>query len=127
MTGKTAAGSEPTGRRTAETASGDDVGRDLIFDEGDAVAQLQLPLLQALQHQEIRRRRLMQRVDRGIEVAVLLLQTRKLGEEFALILIVHGCVLTGKHDEVVAAEAAARRNILPERARRKPNRFHSHD
>ncbi|GIQ78409.1 hypothetical protein BraRD5C2_68600 [Bradyrhizobium sp. RD5-C2] len=69
----------------------------------------------------------MQRVDRGIEVAVLLLQTRKLGEEFALILIVHGCVLTGKHEEVVAAEAAARRNILPERAPRKPNRFHSHD
>ncbi|MCC8983990.1 MULTISPECIES: hypothetical protein [Bradyrhizobium] len=69
----------------------------------------------------------MQRVDRGIEVAVLLLQTRKLGEEFTLILIVHGCVLTGKHDEVVAAEAAAYRNILPARAPRKPNRFHSHD
>jgi len=29
----------------------DDVGRDLVFDEGDAVAQLQLPLLQTLHHQ----------------------------------------------------------------------------
>src|SRR5882757_6294000 len=92
---------------TAPTrASGDDVGRDLIFDEGDAIAQLQLPLLQALQHQEIRRRRLMQRINRSIEIAVLLLQTRKLGVEFALILIVHGCILADRQDEVVADEAA---------------------
>jgi hypothetical protein len=58
---------------------------------------------------------------------VLLLQTRELGVEFALILIVHGCVLTDKHDEIAAAEAAACWNILPARAPRKPNRFHSHD
>jgi hypothetical protein len=91
----------------AQRASGDDVGRDLVFDEGDAIAQLQLPLLQALQHQQVRRRRLMQRVDRGIEIAVLLLQTRELGVEFALILVIHGCKLTDKHDVVVASEAAA--------------------
>ena len=29
-------------------ALGDDVGRELVFDEGDAVAQVQLALLQAL-------------------------------------------------------------------------------
>ncbi|KWV44441.1 hypothetical protein AS156_24335 [Bradyrhizobium macuxiense] len=85
----TSRAAEPA-RRRAIRASRDDVGRDLVFDEGDAIAQLQLPLLQALQHQQIRRGRLMQRVDRGVEVAVLLLQTRKLGVEFALILIVHG-------------------------------------
>lgn len=84
MTGKTAARPEPEAPnregRAPRRASGNDVGRDLVFDEGDAIAQLQLPLLQALQHQEIRRRRLVQRVDRGIEVAVLLLQTRELGD-----------------------------------------------
>ena len=68
----------------------DDVRRDLVFDEGDAVAQLQLSFLQPLQHQQIRRRRLMQRVDRRIEIAVLLLQPREFDVEFALIFVGHG-------------------------------------
>ncbi|MFK4722038.1 hypothetical protein ABIE89_003138 [Bradyrhizobium niftali] len=34
--------------RKARWGSGDDVGRDLVFDEGDAVAQQQLALLQPL-------------------------------------------------------------------------------
>src|SRR6185437_4796353 len=54
--------------------SGDDIRRDLVLDEGDAVAQLQLAFLQPLQPQQIRRRRLMKRVDRCVEIAVLLLQ-----------------------------------------------------
>src|SRR5258707_13133210 len=33
-------------------ASGDDIRRDLVFDEGDAIAQLQLALLQPLQPQQ---------------------------------------------------------------------------
>jgi hypothetical protein len=61
------AGAAHTPRR-----SGDDVGRDLVFDEGDAVAQLQLALLQSLQPQQIRGGRLMQRIDRRVEIAVLL-------------------------------------------------------
>ncbi|VIO66045.1 hypothetical protein CI1B_11570 [Bradyrhizobium ivorense] len=70
----------------------------------------------------------MQRVDRGIEIAVLLLQTRKLGVEFALILVVHGCKLTDKHDKVVADEAAAAwRNIVLGHAPRKLDWFRSHD
>ena len=32
---------------------GDDIRRDLVFDEGDAVAQLQLALLQPLQPREL--------------------------------------------------------------------------
>ena len=68
----------------------DDVRRDLVFDEGDTVAQLQLALLQPLQPQQIRRRRLMQRVDRRVEIAVLLLQPRKFGLEFAIIFVGHG-------------------------------------
>src|SRR5690348_1483235 len=54
--------------------SGDDVGCDLVFDEGDAVTQLQLALLQPLQPQQVGGRRLMQRIDRRVEIAVLLLQ-----------------------------------------------------
>src|SRR5689334_3250792 len=59
--------------RTEGGFSGDDVRRDLIFDEGDAVAQLQLALLQPLQAQQIRRRRLVQGIDGRVEIAVLLL------------------------------------------------------
>jgi hypothetical protein len=69
---------------------GDDVRRDLILDEGDAVAQLQLALLQALQPQQIRRRRLMQGIDRCVEIPVLLLQPRKFGLQLALIFVGHG-------------------------------------
>jgi len=71
-------------------ALGDDVRRDLILDEGDAVAQLQLALLQALQPQQIRRRRLMQGIDRRVEIPVLLLQPRKFGLQLALIFVGHG-------------------------------------
>src|ERR1700754_2949270 len=68
----------------------DDVRRDLIFDEGDTVAQLQLAFLQPLQPQQIRRRRLMQRVDRCVEIAVLLLQPGAFVFELALIFVGHG-------------------------------------
>src|SRR5215470_19771506 len=80
----------PTRRPSPDTASGNDIGGDLVFDEGDAVAQQELALLQPLQAQQIRRGRLMQRVDRRVEVAVLLLQPGKLGLEFALIFVGHG-------------------------------------
>jgi hypothetical protein len=71
-------------------ALGDDVRRDLILDEGDAVAQLQLALLQALQPQQIWSRRLMQGIDRRVEIPVLLLQPRKFGLQLALIFVGHG-------------------------------------
>ena len=70
--------------------SGNDVRRDLIFDEGDAVAQLQFAFFQPLQPQQIRRGRLMQGVDRRVEIAVLLLQPGELGFEFTLIFVGHG-------------------------------------
>jgi len=54
------------------------------------VAQLQLALLQPLQPQQIGRGRLMQRIDRRVEIAVFLLQPRELGFEFALIFVGHG-------------------------------------
>ena len=69
--------------------SGDDVGGNLVFDEGDAVAQLQFAFFQPLQPQQVGRRRLMQSVDRRVEVAVLLLQPSEFGLEFALIFVGH--------------------------------------
>jgi len=78
--------------------SGNDVRRDLVFDEGDAVAQLQFAFLQPLQPQQIRRRRLVQGIDRRVEIAVLLLQPGELGFEFALIFVGHG-VLNANADE----------------------------
>jgi hypothetical protein len=70
--------------------SGDDIGRNLVFDEGDAVAQLQFAFFQPLQPQQIGRGRLMQSVNRRVEVAVLLLQPSEFGLEFALIFVGHG-------------------------------------
>jgi len=70
-------------------ALSDNIRRDLIFDEGDAVAQLQLSLLQPLQPQQIRRGRLMQGIDRRVEIAVLLLQPCKFGLQLALIFVGH--------------------------------------
>ena len=70
--------------------SGDDVGGNLVLDEGDAVAELQLALLHSLQAQQIRRRRLMQRIDRRVQIPVLLLQPHQLGMQLALIFVGHG-------------------------------------
>jgi hypothetical protein len=81
----------------------DDVGRDLIFDKGDAVAQLQLALLQPLQPQQIRRRRLMQGIDRRVEITVLLLQPRKLGLQLALIFVGHDIRQLKKREEMRTA------------------------
>jgi hypothetical protein len=66
------------------------IRRDLVFDEGDAVAQLQLAFFQALQPQQVRRWRLMQRIDCRVEVAVFLLQASELGRKLALIFVGHG-------------------------------------
>ena len=68
----------------------DNIRRELVFDEGDAVAQLQLAFFQALQPQQVRRRRLMQCIDRRVEVAVFLLEASELYRKLALIFVGHG-------------------------------------
>jgi hypothetical protein len=75
--------------RAPVLVSGDDVRGNLVFDERDAVAQLQLTFFQALQPQQIRCGRLMQCIDRRVEIAVLLLKPGKLGLQFALIFVGH--------------------------------------
>ena len=69
--------------------SGNDVGCDLVFDEGDTIAQLQFALLQPLQPQQIWGGRMMQRIDRRVQIAVLLLQPGELGMQLALIFVGH--------------------------------------
>lgn len=75
--------------RDTAASSGDDVRGDLIFDEGDAVAQQQLAFLQTLQSEQIGSGRLVKCIDCCIEIAVLLLQPGKFGLEFALIFVGH--------------------------------------
>ena len=52
-------------------------------------AQLQLALLQPLQPQQVRRGRLMQRIDRRVEIAVFLLQPGKFGLQLTLVFVGH--------------------------------------
>jgi hypothetical protein len=66
-----------------------DVGRQLIFDVGDAVPELQFSLFEALDLNEVRTRRFLQRSNRGVEVAMLLLQARKLRPKLAFFLFRH--------------------------------------
>ena len=66
-----------------------DVGGELILDVGNSVAQDELALLEALDLQQIGARRVLQSGDRGIEVAVLLLQARQLLPQLAFFVFGH--------------------------------------
>ena len=85
-------------------ALGNDVRRDLVFDEGDAVAQLQFAFFQPLQPQQIWRGRLVQGIDRRVEIAVLLLQPGELGFEFALIFVGHGVLIANPDEKAKGKE-----------------------
>ena len=67
----------------------DDVRRELVLDEGDAVAQIELALLEPLHLQHVGAVRVLQRRDGGIEVAVLLLEARPLLPQLAFFLFGH--------------------------------------
>src|SRR5215472_14967798 len=69
--------------------SSNNVGGELVLDIGNAVAQVELALLQSLNLQQIRTRRMLQGGDRGIEVAVLLLQARQLLPQLAFFVFGH--------------------------------------
>src|SRR5579863_6848867 len=76
-------------RAAPNDRSGDDIRRQLVLDEGDAVAQLQLALLQALHLVDVGTGRGLQRRNRGVEVAMLLLQARQLRPKLAFFLFRH--------------------------------------
>lgn len=70
-------------------ALSDDIRRQLVLDEGDAVAQLKLLLLEALELDDIGARRSLQGGNRGVEVAMQLQQARKLRPKLAFFLLRH--------------------------------------
>ena len=82
-------GSRLPPQRLDRRSSRDDIRRELILDEGNPVLQEQLALLQPLDLQDVGTGRDLQRLDRGVEVAVLLQQARKLRAELAFFLACH--------------------------------------
>ena len=72
-----------------KVTSRNDVRRELVFDEGDSIAQLQLAFLQTLDLDDVGARRFLQRGNRGIQVAMLLQEARKLRPKLAFFLFRH--------------------------------------
>src|ERR1700682_3318876 len=62
----------------SRVGSRNNVGRQLVLDVGNAVAQIELALLEPLDLQQVGAGRMLQCGDRGIKIAVLLLQARQL-------------------------------------------------
>lgn len=106
-----------------ERRSGDDVRGDLVFEEGNPVAQLQLAFFQPLQLQQVRRGRMVQSLDCGIKVTMLLLQPGQLEGEFVIVLFGHdyrrlaglrsaACYLHGRKGRAVPAFGIFRPHFL---------------
>ena len=69
----------------------DDVGRELVFNEGNSIPQHELALLEPLYLEDIGRGRPLQRLDRRVEVAMLLAQPGKLRPQIGFFLLGHPC------------------------------------
>ena len=65
------------------------IGRKLVLNEGDAILEKQLALLEALNLQQIRARRGFERRNSSIEVAVLLQEPRQLRPQLTFFLFSH--------------------------------------
>lgn len=76
-------------RHPSAAGSGYDIRRKLIFDLDNAVAQLELALLQSLHLQQVGTGCVVQRLDGGVEIAMLLPQTRQLGLQLAFVFVLH--------------------------------------
>lgn len=72
-------------------ASGDDIWRELVLDMGNPVPEEELALLEPLDLQDVGRRGTLQRLDRRIEVAMLLAQPSKLRPQLGFFLLGHTC------------------------------------
>lgn len=70
-------------------ASGDDIGGELVFNEGNPVAQPQLALFQALHLNDIAAGGRLKRLDGGVEIAMLLPQPLQLPPEFGFLILRH--------------------------------------
>ena len=84
---------------TSNSPLRNNVGCKLVCDEGNAVAQVEFALFQPLYLDDVGAWRILQRRNRGIEVAMLLLQARKLLPQLAFFLCRHrrpGCAGLGR-------------------------------
>lgn len=99
--------------------SGNDVGKQLVVELADLVLELELALLQPGELDLIMSRHRVQRIDRGIQIAMLLRQRFKAGLQF---LVVHACdsqafqrlerPLLAQHDSHVSGRM--RRTVEPD-------------
>jgi hypothetical protein len=97
----------------------------LVFDIGDAVAQDQLALFQPLHLDDVGARRRGERRDRRIEIAMLLLQTRKLRPKLAFFLSGHRRFAPGPDRPIPRTlYPQARSARVPVGGRRKPRNYH---
>jgi len=75
--------------RRSDGTSRNDVRGELILDVGDAVAQMQLAFFEPLDLQLIRAAGVLQGQNGGVEVAMLLLQSRQLLLQLTLFFFCH--------------------------------------
>jgi hypothetical protein len=73
-------------RQTSRIISGDDVGRQLVFQIRDPVLQHELALLQALDLQLVAGYDLLERLDRPVEIAMLFFKPRELCLKLSLVI-----------------------------------------
>lgn len=69
--------------------SRNDIWRQLILEKGQAVAQDEFAFLEPLDLQLVRRAKVQQRLDRGVEIAVLLSQMLELSLQRSALLVAH--------------------------------------
>src|SRR5258708_807701 len=81
--------SEASRRSRASGPSRNDVGRKLVLDERNPVAQIELALLEPLNLEQVRSRCVLQGQDGHVQVAVLLMQARQLLPQVAFFLLGH--------------------------------------
>src|ERR1700722_17598937 len=79
----------PPRKATNDPLLRDNIGGKLVCDKGDAVAQMEFALFQPLHLDNVGARRVLQRRDRGVEIAMQLLQARKLLPQLAFFLFRH--------------------------------------
>src|SRR5215510_10431688 len=69
--------------------SRNDVGRELVLDEGDTVAQVQFALFEPLNLDDVVSGRVVEGFDRGVEIPVLLQQARQGSPQLVFFLFGH--------------------------------------
>lgn len=81
--------SGPGGPARRAPGSGDDIRRELVLDKGDSITQLKFALFQSLDLQEIAAGRVLQGLDGGIQIPVLLHQASQGRPQLPFFLVGH--------------------------------------